>query len=58
MRSELCFNLQDGRSLESKMLEFKEDEDKMYEMNKFIDELLIEAQARQQEAQQVNIFLI
>lgn len=43
MRSELQFDL-DGQSIENKMLEFKANEDKMIEMNKFVDEVLMDAQ--------------
>lgn len=59
MRSELQFNLEDDQSLERKMMEFKANEEKMIEMNKFVDDVLIDAQAqaqRQCEAREVIMF--
>lgn len=53
------FNLQDDQSSERKMLEFKSNEDQMYEMNKFVDEVLMDAQAQaqqQSDAREVCIF--
>uniref|UniRef100_A0A336LWT0 CSON007356 protein n=1 Tax=Culicoides sonorensis TaxID=179676 RepID=A0A336LWT0_CULSO len=48
MRSELQFQIENESSLERKILEFKSNEDNMYELNKFIDEVVLDAERQAQ----------